>query len=155
MKLSAALLVAPVAAFAPRAAPKASAVVVYNNGQMGNTDDSYPAFLPGGLGTAGPMPEDSLDGPSIFDGPMGWDREAYSTVFVDPSQLDAAFTSANGAALDAKLEPYDDAEQKKLLDKFGDLELLNMDAKKIDAFINPPPPKKAAKKEPAKKAPKE
>ena len=100
-------------------------------------------------------PEDSLEGESIFSGPMGWDREAYSKVFVDPAQLDAAFMSANGAALDGKIGKYDDDEQKKLLDKFGDLELLNMDAKKIDAFINPPPPKKAAKKEPAKKAPKE
>ena len=114
-------------------------------------------------------PEDSLEGESIFSGPMGWDREAYSKVFVDPAQLDAAFMSANGAcerpedlgaalarvrgrvvnvgaALDGKIGKYDDDEQKKLLDKFGELELLNMDAKKIDTFINPPPPKKAAKK---------
>ena len=88
-------------------------------------------------------PEDSLEGESIFSGPMGWDREAYSKVFVDPAQLDAAFMSANGAALDGKIGKYDDDEQKKLLDKFGELELLNMDAKKIDTFINPPPPKKA------------
>ena len=93
-------------------------------------------------------PEDSLEGESIFSGPMGWDREAYSKVFVDPAQLDAAFMSANGAALDGKIGKYDDDEQKKLLDKFGELELLNMDAKKIDTFINPPPPKKAIKKAP-------
>ena len=120
------------------------------NNQFGE-DASYPAFLPqGGVGMSGPMPGDSIEGGSAFTGAMGWDREAYSTVFVDPAQLDGAFMSANGAALDEKLSKYSDADRSKILADLGELGVLNTDAKKIDATINPPPPKKA----PAKKAPK-
>ena len=62
------------------------------------TDDpsSYPTFLPqGGIGGTGPQPEDELFGV------MPWEREAFSTVEADPSQLDSAFMAANGAARSA------------------------------------------------------
>ena len=141
-------------AFAPSSSRPARCGPLSN--QFG-TDADYPSFLPqGGIGGAGPMPEDDITGAGIFDGPMGWDREAYSTVSADLSQLDSAFMAGTGALLDAKLEGYSEAEKAKLLEKNSVLDVLNLDKKKIEAAINPPPPKEkkaAAKKEaPAKKA---
>lgn len=109
-----------------------------------------PEFLPtGGVGSSGPMPGDASLG-----GAMGWDREAYAidAVQIAPATLEAAFSAATGAQLEAKLGPYDGAQRDKLVEEFGELGLLNMEAKKIDAFINPPPPKpKEDKPAPAKK----
>ena len=102
------------------------------------TDDpsSYPTFLPqGGIGGTGPQPEDELFGV------MPWEREAFSTVEADPSQLDSAFMAANGAALDAKLSKYSEAQRSELLGKKSDLEVLGMSDKDLDKFFNPPPPK--------------
>ena len=78
------------------------------------------------------------------DDPMGvmpWEREAFSTVAADPSQLDSAFMAANGAALDAKLSKYSEAQRSELLGKKSDLEVLGMSDKDLDKFFNPPPPK--------------
>ena len=78
------------------------------------------------------------------DDPMGvmpGEREAFSTVEADPSQLDSAFMAANGAALDAKLSKYSEAQRSELLGKKSDLEVLGMSDKDLDKFFNPPPPK--------------
>jgi len=72
---------------------------------------------------------------------MPWEREAFSTVEADPSQLDSAFMAANGAALDAKLSKYSEAQRSELLGKKSDLEVLGMSDKDLDKFFNPPPPK--------------
>lgn len=113
-----------------------------------------PTFLPqGGIGGTGPLPEDDLFGV------MPWEREAFSKVFVDATQLDSAFMSASQALLDEKLEGYSAEQVDKIIKEKGALEVLNMSAKDLDKYFNPPPPKKVAKKEaadgdaPAKKAP--
>ena len=138
-KLAIALLAAPAAAFAPAAGRPGLSPLRNAFG----VDATYPAFLPqGGVGGTGPMPGDD---------PMGvmpWEREAFSTVAADPSQLDGAFMAANGAALDAKLSQYSAAQRDELLGKKSDLEVLGMSAKDLDKFFNPPPPKAKA---PAKK----
>ena len=77
------------------------------------------------------------------DDPMGvmpWEREAFSTVEADPSQLDSAFMAANGAALDAKLSKYSEAQRSGFWAR-SDLEVLGMSDKDLDKFFNPPPPK--------------
>ena len=131
-KLAIALLAAPAAAFAPAAGRPGLAPLRNAFG----VDATYPAFLPqGGVGGTGPMPGDD---------PMGvmpWEREAFSTVEADPSQLDSAFMAANGAALDAKLSKYSEAQRSELLGKKSDLEVLGMSDKDLDKFFNPPPPK--------------
>ena len=43
--------------------------------------------------------------------------------------------------LDAKLEGYSEEQVKKILDEKGALEVLNMAAKDLDKYFNPPPPK--------------
>ncbi len=49
--------------------------------------------------------------------------------------------AANGAALDAKLSKYSEAQRSELLGKKSDLEVLCMSDKDLDKFFNPPPPK--------------
>mmetsp|Transcript_12486 Transcript_12486/g.39646 ORF Transcript_12486/g.39646 Transcript_12486/m.39646 type:complete len:114 (-) Transcript_12486:406-747(-) len=75
----------------------------------------------------------------------GWEKDYYSTVNVDPAQLDAAFISANGAALDAKIaaaaqgtgvSPAD--AKTKLVEAFGDIGILNTDVKKLKDILSPP-----------------
>ena len=119
------------------------------------TDDpsSYPTFLPqGGIGGTGPQPEDELFGV------MPWEREAFAKVTISPKQLDEAFMGGCQSILDAKLEGYSEEQVKKILDEKGALEVLNMAAKDLDKYFNPPPPKvkkvaKEAGDAPAKKAP--
>lgn len=72
---------------------------------------------------------------------LSWDNEAFSTVNVSMDQLDDAFMSANGAALEAKLSKFSGPDRKKLLDDLGQVGVLNTDDKKLDAIINPPAPK--------------
>ena len=102
------------------------------------TDDpsSYPTFLPqGGIGGTGPLPEDELFGV------MPWEREAFAKVTISPKQLDEAFMGGCQSILDAKLEGYSEEQVKKILDEKGALEVLNMAAKDLDKYFNPPPPK--------------
>jgi hypothetical protein len=102
------------------------------------TDDpsSYPTFLPqGGIGGTGPQPEDELFGV------MPWEREAFAKVTISPKQLDEAFMGGCQSILDAKLEGYSEEQVKKILDEKGALEVLNMAAKDLDKYFNPPPPK--------------
>lgn len=77
---------------------------------------------------------------------LAWDSEAISTVNVSPEQLDASFLAANGAALDAKLSKFSGGDRDKLLAELGEIGVLNTDDKKLDAIINPPPPKAAEAK---------
>ena len=105
------------------------------------TDDpsSYPTFLPqGGIGGTGPLPEDELFGV------MPWEREAFAKVTISPKQLDEAFMGGCQSILDAKLEGYSEEQVKKILDEKGALEVLNMAAKDLDKYFNPPPPKVAS-----------
>ena len=105
------------------------------------TDDpsSYPTFLPqGGIGGTGPQPEDELFGV------MPWEREAFAKVTISPKQLDEAFMGGCQSILDAKLEGYSEEQVKKILDEKGALEVLNMAAKDLDKYFNPPPPKVAS-----------
>mmetsp|Transcript_29149 Transcript_29149/g.87145 ORF Transcript_29149/g.87145 Transcript_29149/m.87145 type:complete len:150 (-) Transcript_29149:59-508(-) len=147
VRIAALALVAPAAAFVAPARHTPAGPAPLQNAFGVDEPTAYPAFLPqGAIGGTGPQPEDSLFGV------MPWEREAYSKVFADPSQLDDAFMSANGAALDAKLEGYSPEQVSKITKEKGALEILNMAAKDLDKYFNPPPPKeKKAKKEAAKK----
>ena len=89
---------------------------------------------------------------------MPWEREAFAKVTISPKQLDEAFMGGCQSILDAKLEGYSEEQVKKILDEKGALEVLNMAAKDLDKYFNPPPPKvkkvaKEAGDAPAKKAP--
>ena len=78
------------------------------------------------------------------DDPMGvmpWEREAFAKVTISPKQLDEAFMGGCQSILDAKLEGYSEEQVKKILDEKGALEVLNMAAKDLDKYFNPPPPK--------------
>merc|ERR1719247_3547493 len=118
-------LVASAAAFAPRSTLDRCTRL---QNQFGTDDpSSYPTFLPqGGIGGTGPQPEDELFGV------MPWEREAFAKVTISPKQLDEAFMGGYQSILDEKLA----------------LEVLNMAAKDLDKYFNPPPPKvkKVAKK---------
>ena len=56
---------------------------------------------------------------------MPWEREAFAKVTISPKQLDEAFMGGCQSILDEK----------------GALEVLNMAAKDLDKYFNPPPPK--------------
>tara|TARA_B100000530_G_scaffold310619_1_gene237163 strand:- start:11 stop:256 length:246 start_codon:yes stop_codon:yes gene_type:complete len=72
---------------------------------------------------------------------MPWEREAFAKVTISPKQLDEAFMGGCQSILDAKLEGYSEEQVKKILDEKGALEVLNMAAKDLDKYFNPPPPK--------------
>jgi len=113
---------------------------------LGGVDASVPATVPkwtGDWAGTGPMPGDSdANGFNV----LPWEREAFSKVNIEPSQLDAAFTSANGANLEAKMSKYDASQRKELMSKKTDLEILGMSEKDLDKFFAPPAAKKEAKK---------
>ena len=69
------------------------------------------------------------------------DRCGRRALLLGAFTLDAAFMAANGAALDAKLSKYSEAQRSELLGKKSDLEVLGMSDKDLDKFFNPPPPK--------------
>ena len=125
------------AAFAPRSTLDRCTRL---QNQFGTDDpSSYPTFLPqGGIGGTGPQPEDELFGV------MPWEREAFAKVTISPKQLDEAFMGGCQSILDAKLEGYSEEQVKKILDEKGALEVLNMAAKDLDKYFNPPPPKVAS-----------
>jgi hypothetical protein len=97
----------------------------------------------------GPIPGDAeANGFNV----LPWEREAFSKVNIEPSQLDAAFTSANGANLEAKMSKYDASQRKDLMSKKTDLEILGMSEKDLDKFFAPPAAKKEVKKAAKKEA---
>jgi len=113
---------------------------------LGGVDASVPNTVPkwnGDWAGTGPQPGDAeVNGFNV----LPWEREALHGVNIEPSQLDAAFTSANGANLEAKMSKYDASQRKELMSKKTDLEILGMSEKDLDKFFAPPAAKKEAKK---------